>query len=703
MPRLNPLFEREWRGRFRRPTPFVQLGALVGVLGAVLLVFVWRAGFAAVPSALSWRAGGKTLLDIYRVAAGLILWGGALLLGNVSVSDEKTGGTWEHLLLCPVGGRGLCAGKIASGAAFLGVLQLVLLPVLLLAGQCFGVAPSEIAGVMLSHLLLTIQGGALGFWGALRGQSLNEGLLESLVAIGRVVAQTALVLVVASWVVVLLGSALVAAIALSPVGVGMILRWALVAFFALLFWAVGGLISFVAGVTGVGVLAQSLHFAGLSLSTFWLWAGQLAGAGLFLKWSAWEVEYPTREFWGEAAVSWPTNKHRLSADTTQMPPKQIIRALSVAHPRSSVGMVPARKTGAPPLFGSAISPAYRPAPLPQSSPLPAPRPPVQVSSSFNQAALSSPQARAFVPAPGRLRVLYGDWSWHLSPRQLAAFRVKERREARPKSSEMLPTWEQTWGAPAEKGVNPDKPKAVRRMRAPISRRFQDINPVLWLDLSRCLSLRSPDSSMIPVLLTCGALGGAFVLAVGLFLFVGWIQNLLGGASGDVSSLETTWNNLHWALRWGALAFGPLWGATGYVVERRTGMLVELRLTLLSARAVWWGKFAARFGIFAALSLPLLAMTAFFAANWPGKNAVAEVTAATISSWGLASWSLLVCLLISDSCRKELAAGLWCMVFGLSWGLLGWNYPAFFWAPLCFAGALLAGMWLLLRLRRLGFS
>lgn len=227
--------------------------------------------------------------------------------------------------------------------------------------------------------------------------------------------------------------------------------------------------------------------------------------------------------------------------------------------------------------------------------------------------------------------------------------------------------------------------------------------MLWLDLTRCLSLRSPDSSMVPLLLSLGALGGSFVLAVGMFLLVGWIQNALGGSRGDVSSLASTWENLHWILWWGALVCGPIWGATGYVVERRTGMLVELRLTLISARALWWGKFGARFLIPASLSLPLLAMVAFFAWNWPDKNAPYEVAAALVDCWALAAWSLLACLWISDSTRRELSAGLWCSAFALVWGCLLWNFPNFMWTPIHLVGAILAGGHLLLRLKRLGFS
>lgn len=298
------------------------------------------------------------------------------------------------------------------------------------------------------------------------------------------------------------------------------------------------------------------------------------------------------------------------------------------------------------------------------------------------------------------QVLYRVWSWTLSPAQLAAFPTKERREPLSKTSDLLPTWEETFAFVPDEAPSP---KNTQRMRAPVSRRWQEWNPVLWLDLTRCLSLRSPDSNMVPVLFTLGALGGSLLLSITLFLLVGWVQNSLGGSRGDVSSLSSTWNDLHWMLWWGALACGPIYGATGYVVERRTGMLVELRLTLIDARAMWWGKFGARALIPALLSLSLLALVAFFAWNWPDKNGVYEVASALVSGWALAAWSLLACLWLSDSSRKELAATLWCGAFALAWGALLWNFPTFSWTPLHILGATLAGGHLFWRLKRLGFG
>lgn len=696
---LNPLFEREWRERFRRRASYFQLGGLVLALCAVLCFGIWHAGSQTALTALAWRANGRAMLDFYRVAAGVLFWSGALLLGSVGVSDEKSGATWEHLLLCPLGGRGLCAGKIASGAAFLGVLQAVLLPVLLVAGQCFGVSASEIAGVMMSHLLLTVQGATLGFWGALRGQTLIEGLAQSLAAIGRLVMQTVIFVVGASWFVVLLGGAFTAVTMLAPSSVAVVFKWLMVAFVGALFWAAKGLVSFVAGMTGVGVLAQSAAQLRFALWPPLLWAGQLAGVALFLKWSAWEVDYPAREF-GEVSVK--PNPTRSNVPVRPLVSRPVVlpssRPVQPRVPLPFEARNP-RKSSAPPLFGTNPPPAAipRPAPLPvrietQAQPVPiSPR--------------HAEEMRPFTLSPTRWKVLYRVWSWTLSPAQLAAFPIKETRDSGAKSLAMLPTWEQTFAPKPVSQVQAKDAslKTVRRMRAPVSRRFQEWNPVLWLDLTRCLSLRSPDSKMVPILLSVGALGGSFVFAVGLFLLVGWVQNALGGARGDVSSLRSSWDNLHWALRWGALGFGPLWGATGYVVERRTGMLVELRLTMLSARAVWWGKFLSRFGIVAALSLPLLALVAFFACNWPDKNGAMETLSALVSSWALASWSLLACLWVSDSCRRELGAALWCGALGVVWGVLLWNFPTMPWTPIHLFGAVLAGGHLFLRLKRLGFG
>ncbi len=692
---LNPLFEREWRERFRRRATFWQLGGLLAVVGALLCFAVWRTGLEAAPSALSWRANGRAMLDFYRAFAGALFWCGALLLGGVSVSDEKLGATWEHLLLCPVGGRGLAVGKIASGAAFLVALQIALLPVLLVAGDCFGASSGEIAGVMVSHLLLTIQGATLGFWGALRAPTLMEGLIESLAAIGRLVGQTVVFLVAASWFLVILGSVFKAVSMLAPSSIAVVFKWLLVAFFWVLLWAAKALVSFVAGMTGAGVLAQSVAPVKFALLPLFLWAGQLAGVALFLKWSAWEVDYPAREFGGAVPNNTPT----------QTPPR-VAPVPTRPAPRPSNGRVPssleaqgAGKTTAPALFGTGFRPANvpRPAPSVGASSLP------QTQSAPVDEPVRAPEPTLFSRLPSRGKVLYRAWSWTLSPDQLAAFPIKERHESLAKTSDLLPTWEQTFAPQPPKRPADAAPKKVRRMRAPVSRRFQEWNPMLWLDLTRCLSLRSPDSKMFPVLLTCGALGGSFVFAVGMFLVVGWVQNALGGARGDVSSLASTWDNLHWMLWWGALGCGPLWGATGYVIERRTGMLVELRLTLLSARAVWMGKFAARFGIIVALSLPMLSLVAFLAWNWPDKNGLVETVSALVSSWALGAWSLLACLWVSDSCGRELASGLWCGAFGLFWGALLWNFPGFAWTPLHILGATLAGGHLFVRLKQLGFG
>lgn len=628
---LNPLFEREWRGRFRRPATHLQLALLVLVLMALVCLGVWRLGLLPAMYLIPWRQNGHALLNTYRWAGALIFWGGGLLLGATSVSDEKTSATWEHLLLSPAGGPGLSVGKIMSSAAWLVILQLVLFPPLLIAGFCFGATPPEIAGVMLAHLLLTIQAAVLGFWGALRGQDLVSGIGQSLQAIVVLLAQCLLVASLLSCVLVLFGAVLRGILLIPIPGLSAFFTAAWPVVLAFLMFVAKILASLVAGITGIGVPLQSWSETGRYLFAYPLFVGQLMGSALFLKWSAWELDHPTRDFWASTPIG---------------------------------------------LEGQ--------------------------------------------PAHQNVIVRYRVWSWTLTTEQLRSFPVRESREPLRPNRSLLPTWEKAMADvttylthPAGTFVteNVASPQATekaprantKRMRAPVSRRWQELNPVLWLDLTRCLSLRSPDSAMLPFLLILGALGGSILLAISLFLLVGWIQNAFGGARGDVSSLSSAWNQLHWVLWWAALSCGPLWGTMGYVVERRTGMLVELRLTLITALEMWVGKFGARFGIFAALSVPLLAIVAFFAWNWPTKSAVSEVTSAFLSSWSLGVWSVCACLWLSDSCRRDLTAALWCVTFGVGWGLLLWSFPTFNWAPVHLLGAALAGGHIFWRLKRLGFG
>ena len=627
---LNPLFEREWRGRFRRPTTHGQLLLLVSAMMALVCFGIWRIGFLPDMTVKEWRLNGHYWLDTYHCLGSFVFWCGALLLGATSVSDEKASATWEHLLLSPSGGKGLSVGKIASGAAWLLMLQIALFPALLVAGLCFGATPSEVAGVMLSHLLLTLQGATLGFWGALRGNTLMDGLGQSLAAIGRVLGQCVLVAIVSIWLVTLLGF-VIRVLLLIPIPVlksSLNAAWPLA--YGLLLWIAEIWGSLVAGVTGVGIPLQALpgtdffHF----LHPVALIVGQVFGIAVFLKLSVWELDYPTRDFWGVTGQGVEEHKGN-----------------------------------------------------------------------------------------DHLQVLYRVWSWNLTPEQVTAFPLREQKEPFAKIRSLLPTWERAmadvaaaFAPPATASTQAAVPLAVKtprantkRMRAPVSRRWQELNPVLWLDLTRCLSLRSPDSAMLPVLLTLGALGGSVLLAISLFLLIGWVQNTFGGVRGDVSSLGATWEELHWVLLWAALACGPIWGTMGYVIERRTGMLVELRLTLITASEMWWGKFGARFVIFAALSIPVLAIVAFFAWNWPDKNAPWEVASALLSSWALGMWSVCACLWLSDSCRRDLTAALWCGAFGLGWGLLLWNFPTFSWVPVHLGGATLTGGHLFWRLKRLGFG
>ncbi|RYX86667.1 hypothetical protein EON83_00360 [bacterium] len=615
---FNPLFEREWRGRFRPLTSHLQLALIVAILAALVCFGVWRGAFTTGATVTQWRMEGRALLDGYCWLGALVFWSGALLIGATSVSDEKAHSTWEHLLLCPVGGRGLAVGKIASGAAWLLIIQIVLLPPLLVAGRCFGVTPTEIAAVMLSHLILTVQGATLGFWGALRAETLLNGIAEAMAAIGRILMQCLLVAFISGWVLMMIGIVMRALFGLPIPGLNALFKAVWPTILLVLFFIGQVLGSLVSGFVGVGVALRAFHAVGDLLMPLPLIAGQLLSIALFVKWSAWAIDHPTRDFWGVTPTGY---QHKIN---------------------------------------------------------------------------------------DHLRVLYRVWSWELTNHQLNAFPIWERREAPNKFQAVLPTLEQAFGQlqiprPTPKANDAKARTSTKRLRAPVSRRWQELNPVLWLDLTRCLSLRSPDSAMLPILLAIGALGGSMLLAVSLFLLVGWIQNSFGSSRGDVSSMATTWGQLHWMLTWSALACGPLWGAMGYVIERRTGMLIELRLTLITALEMWVGKFAARFGIFATLSVPLLSLVAFFAWNWPNKNASFEVASALLSSWSLGAWSVCACLWLSDSCRRDLSAALWSGSFGLGWGLLLWNFPAFSWLPLHIIGATLAGGHLLWRLKRLGFG
>lgn len=308
MPTFNPLFEREWRGRFRRPSSHLQLGLLVSLMTALVCFGVWHVGFAPAMTVMEWRSNGRALLNGYRWLGALVFWGGALLMGVTTVSDEKAGATWEHLLLCPVGGRGLTVGKIASGAAWLLIMQVVLFPPLLVAGRCFGVTPPEIAGVMVSHLLLTIQGTTLGLWGALRGRTLTDSVAQSLSAPGRFLLLFAMAAFLSSGVVIFLGQ-LVRALFLLPFpGSVALLKVLWLPVSAVLLFTAQTLTSLMAGITGVGVPLLSFPVVGDFLRPLPLLTGQILGIALFLKWSAWSIDYPTRDFWGVIQERRPSHR-----------------------------------------------------------------------------------------------------------------------------------------------------------------------------------------------------------------------------------------------------------------------------------------------------------------------------------------------------------------------------------------------------------
>ncbi|BCM89122.1 hypothetical protein IAD21_00966 [Abditibacteriota bacterium] len=617
---LNPLFEREWRARFRRHSSHLQLALPVVAMTALVCFGVWRDSFAPGLTVMQWRAHGLALLDSYRWMAALVIWSTALLIGATSVSDEKASATWEELLLCPMGGRGISLGKIASSAVWLLLLQLVLLPPLIVAGLCFGAKPLEIGSVMFSHLLFTIQGATLGFCGALRGRSLAEGVVLSLTDLGRLLLHCVLLLVF-----VLLGMALWGLLSSTiaflrfPTPITF-LRTAF--FFAVtnIIPVIKTLSTVMLGVTGIGIPLRHATFYGnqLSLSPPLLLAGQLLGIALILKWSVWQVDNPRHDF-------------------------------GAKNPALGEGQKP------------------------------------------------------FI----HLFVLYAAWNWTLTPEQLNTFSLydidNEHQSADEPEFHPLASLLLARRNGKELGRKPAPPgDAVMRFRIPIQRRLIELNPVLWLDLTRVLSLRAPESVLLPVAVFVTALGG-WVLWESLSILHGWISNAQFGSAGDKATLREGWEKVRWLLLFAALAGGPLWGASGYVVERRSELLLELHLTLLSAFTMCWGKFLARFIAFGLFSLPLLALVAFFARNWPYKNGVGETMTAVFSMWLLAAWSLMICLCISDACRKGLTATLCCVAFAVIWGVLIWQFPDALWNLSHLIGTAIASFYLCWRLKRLGFG
>ena len=243
----------------------------------------------------------------------------------------------------------------------------------------------------------------------------------------------------------------------------------------------------------------------------------------------------------------------------------------------------------------------------------------------------------------QLQVLLLRWKWQLSPWESALFPVVETREAAPIM---------------QVAVAESKTQNARRIRL-ISARWQgQINPVWWLDLQRCLSLRAPTPATQLPLLLFAALGGALALAAGMAGLV----SLLAGSRSD-ADLSAIYGEVRQILSYGALASGPLLATTGYVIERRSMMLHELRLTLLGARDLWWGKFAARWCIATVAALPGLMLLQFFAGNMKEAPRFALLSEATLI-FGIAAASISVCLWLSYHAANPLAAALWCLGFAI---------------------------------------
>ena len=169
----NPLFEREWRGRFRRFNSFAQIALLA--LGVAVPLW-WTSQFFA-PNAASIeqiRATGLRFLAFYRIGGGALIFLLALLLGAVSVASEKTAGTFEQILLCPLRASEIMRGKMASGAAFLLLLQMAIWPFVLALGAAFYLPLLAIAGVIFAHFLAALLGLTLGILGALRRETVQN-------------------------------------------------------------------------------------------------------------------------------------------------------------------------------------------------------------------------------------------------------------------------------------------------------------------------------------------------------------------------------------------------------------------------------------------------------------------------------------------------------------------------------------------------
>ena len=555
---LNPLFAVEWRGRFRRLPAFAPLAGAV-FAGALLLWFLIGANNAAMPSVFLARAQGLAILRAYRLWGGLLYAIIGVLVGAMSIVHEKNAGTFESLILCPLGARGIVRGKVCSALAFSLMIQVALLPLLAAMVAFCLLRPAQIGWVVGLHFALSAQGATLGILGAMRARTIGSavaGALNWWMGLTMFLGTTAFfaaIFFAAIWVCL----AMILGIFASAFGftttnaiVALGLKWAIAHLFPV-GWA---LISALGGVTGLGAVADY----GLRLP--WILAGQIFGIYSLARWSAWQLHSPDRDF-------------------------------KIAD------------------------------------------------------------AAAF-------RLFFFDFRWELRPAQIARFPLAETLRA----------------APVESRAATPKSATGKRIRLIQARWLRELNPVLWLDLQRCLSLRSPHPSAQLPLLLFAALGGSLTLAAGMAGLV----SLLTQSSGNADVGEF-YRILHGALSYFALACGPIFASAGYVIERRSMMLHELRLTLLSARGLWWGKLAARGVIPLVGALPGLMLIQFFADNM-GENAPRyALLSEGLLLMSIAAASISVCLWLSYHAPNQLAAALWCLGWAIAWGGLVWSAPAGSWA------------------------
>ena len=632
---LNPLFAVEWRGRFRRLMAFLPLAGVILAGASALYLLAGSGATRAGLTVAQTRAQGALLLGFYQAGGALIYALMGVLVGAMAIVHEKEAGTWEHLLLCPLGAIGIVRGKISSALAFALLLQIALLPLLAaLSAACF-LTPGQVLWVVALHFGACAQGVTLGILGAIRARNIAGAFVGALawwlgglfgLLLAGVIAGTLL------YVIWALLNALFETLAFGislPGGVALQMGWVWLGrhFFAP---AGIGIVAFAGGATGVGALLS------LRVLTPLVLAGQLIAAHFYARWSAWQLHSPDRNLLGAGGTS--------AANYSSVWP---------SAPQSVTELL----RGAPPSHMTSQSAFW-----------------------------------AYFTA----------WGWHLSPRQIASFPLVEAQPVRAVK-------------PAPKPKTAPQTPNGKRIRLIKARWLETLNPVLWLDLQRCLSLRAPGPGAQVPLLLCAALGGSMALAAGL---AGLVSLLTGGA-GE-AKLGAAIGLVHGILCYLALLSGPLWGAMGYVIERRSMMLHELRLTLLSARGLWWGKFGARISIPVVAALPGLMLFQFFADNMGETAPRWALGSELLLVISIASASLGACLWLSYHAPHQLAAVLWSLGFAALWGGGVWIAGAQIWAPLavlspfdttsvaaCALGhgalAALAGGAIFWRLRRMGFG